>query len=432
MKFKKLINCASFLFLFIFAINSVSGQRIYDAGYLVRENGDTLKGFISYSGFGRESKLVFFKENEAEEGTGFATSAVKGFSSNGQFFETTVVETEVTPFNLDKLEVNPQQNIETDTVFLLVLVKGSKSLCFYQNRVGKDQFYIKIDSVCNLLMYKKYLREIDGNRMYIENKNYLGQLTYFLNDCPTIQKKLKNCTYWRSELEQLFLEYNNCMGTLINDTSAKVSSAKVYSKKKKQYVEAGVLAGGSVTYINLGKLPQDAMVTLEKNYSYNPMAGLFLNIGLQRNRRNLFFYNELLYSSFFYKGRTEKYTNENNYDIADSRIGYKAVRLNSMLRFQIPVKAYNLYVNAGMSYGVVSQIEEGTILMSHFYTTERVYYRIAIPEFVPDAFSYMGGFGASNGHYSFDVRYDVRGDISNHVDYKIGISKFYFLLGYRF
>ncbi len=103
------------------------------------------------------------------------------------------------------------------------LLKGPKSLYFYSNRSGKDQFYIKTDSSFKLLTYKRYIKanksdaplEMRNSDIVTENKAYLGELTVYLYNCPTIQSKLKGITYSTESLKKLFQYYYSCTNSKI-------------------------------------------------------------------------------------------------------------------------------------------------------------------------------------------------------------------------
>ncbi len=43
-----------------------------------------------------------------------------------------------------------------------------------------------------------------------ENNKYLGQLTLYLNDCPSLQKNLENTSYTQKSLINLFQNYYEC------------------------------------------------------------------------------------------------------------------------------------------------------------------------------------------------------------------------------
>ena len=47
-----------------------------------------------------------------------------------------------------------------------------KSLFYYKNSFGRQNFYIKQDTGFNLLIYKSYLKQLDGKSVKTENRTY--------------------------------------------------------------------------------------------------------------------------------------------------------------------------------------------------------------------------------------------------------------------
>ena len=189
------------LLLFVIFGVSATAQRIYSPGYIIQKS-DTLHGLLSYSGFGKESKQLYFRETETSTAMAYSPSTINGFFYEGELFESAVVNTEVSVLEMGLVKEGPELLLETDTVFLTQLVKGVKSLYFFTNRVGKEQFYIKVDAQFELLLYKKYMREEEGKvgifetkMSTFENKKYIGQLGVYMIDCPKVTKDLRQLKY---------------------------------------------------------------------------------------------------------------------------------------------------------------------------------------------------------------------------------------------
>jgi hypothetical protein len=63
---------------------------------------------------------------------------------------------------------------------------GTKNLYYYSDKRGKQHFYIGKAPDFELLIYKKYLKEGDREKIVVENRNFIGQLNIYLQDCPSI------------------------------------------------------------------------------------------------------------------------------------------------------------------------------------------------------------------------------------------------------
>ena len=175
------------------------------------------------------------------------------------------------------------------------LLKGPKSLYFYSNKNGKEQFYIKTDSSYKLLTYKRYIRtykedaplEMRNSDVVTENKTYLGELTVYLNDCPTIQSKLKSTIYATESLKKLFLYYYSCANSKI----------EFQQKTDKAKFAFGIIAGVSMSslVVKSSDNSYNFLKKLNNNQSTNMTGGFFMEITPARNPWRWSFYNELLY-----------------------------------------------------------------------------------------------------------------------------------------
>jgi len=219
-------------------------QKNFMPGYIIRLNGDTIKGYINCH-WGENPRKIFFKKTLNENDIIYTPLAIKEFYVSGEKYKSAIISTEVSPviqdivspqnIAFDKLQYNSEFIIEKDTAFIQVFIQGNKSLYYYRNRLGKEQFYIKQDTskYYELLAYKKYLEgnvaknaglvvnSMDANKSddkslnptqktIMEKDKYLEQLSLYLKDCPAIQPKIQKVKYTQSSLVKLFHSYYLC------------------------------------------------------------------------------------------------------------------------------------------------------------------------------------------------------------------------------
>src|SRR5258706_268639 len=120
----------------------------------------------------------------------------------------------------------------------IVLAVTNCSL-YLKDKNGVEQYYIREGSSYTLLIYKRYLREQDGKTGYMENRTFIGQLITYLHECPGISGKLTKTKYKRSDLENLFSTYYNCVN----------ATYTFHKKAEKIITEFGILAGASYTSV---------------------------------------------------------------------------------------------------------------------------------------------------------------------------------------
>lgn len=406
--------------IFIFQISIC--QENYIPGYIVPLKGDTLHGFIDYRNWERNPDKIFFKEKLSDEKTNYTPIEIIEFGVLDEIYESAIIETEISPDNTNTLESNKELKFSIDTAYLQTMIKGSKCLYYYKNKIGKSQFYIKNDSTFELLIYKKYLKEQEGMTVIAENRKYLGQLSVYLQDCPTIQSKLEDTKYSQKSMENLFYNYYNCTHSEI-----------VFQRKTpKISIELGVLAGLSITSLNFTGEGISYITNTNYQPSMNFSTGLFLDLILPRNQGKWSICNELVINSYKINGSYNDYVHENQYTITHTTIGYSHLKINNMLRYKYPVKGIFIYLNAGFSNGFAISESNYKREESTFYDQFRVEEGKALDEPRKHELGYILGLGSKFKKYSFEIRYEKGNGMSDDSNLKSTTNRYFFLFGYRF
>jgi hypothetical protein len=138
-------------------------QKNFVKGYIVRQSGDTLLGFINYKE--RPLSPAFF-EYKSSEGAIIENLSVREIQyaeiTGGDRFQRFIVK--ITMDENDQTKINPSKTIQdpkTDTLFLRVLERGIVSLYAYQDEI-KTRFFLRTgDSTPQELIYKVAMRS-DG------------------------------------------------------------------------------------------------------------------------------------------------------------------------------------------------------------------------------------------------------------------------------
>lgn len=291
------------------------------------------------------------------------------------------------------------------------------------NKMGKDQFYIWQDSDYKLLIYKKYLKRQDGGETgtaVAENRKYTGQLLFYLQDCPSIQLKLKNIEYSKRSMTNLFDYYYDC-------TQSEFDFQK---KTEKTVLEFGVLSGLSLTSVKFNAI--DFLKFADMNLSSNLLAGIFFEVIPPRNRRKWSLNNELTYSSYKTTGRYNDFESENKYTVYNSMIGFSYLKMNNMIRYKYLIGDYSIFANAGISNGYA--IGETNYLKKEYniYSNESTSEGKALNETRKYEQGYLLGFGTKFRNYGFEFRYEKGNGMSASRQIKATTTKYYFILSYKF
>lgn len=409
------------LLLSITSFGIARGQRVYSPGYVL-QNKEMVAGLIYYAGFGTQPQFVYYRATALSPEMVYTPEDIDGFFYKEELFVSAKVTNEISPLNLNDVEADSKLKLEKDTVFLMQLIKGNKSLYFYENKAGKEQFYIKVDGGYDLLIHKKYVVEVNGKKVTQENKNYMGQLAVYLGDCPTIASEIIQLEYSKNKFARLFKEYEACMGR---------STYESFGKKIKR-IELGVTAGVNYTTFKLNEKPFRDFVNLDDVQNLYPSFGVSFKIYLLRNNPKYSLYNEIFFARFCANGHMEHYEGTGKSTISDAEIDLKGINLRSGARYSIPIGAFNAHLTAGASFSLYEFGINRNVRDEVFHSTNKIVTTAAIPWFKLFGLSPSVGLGGSYKNFSLDVWFEKRLKYSADPRYDVDMTKLYFMVGYRF
>ncbi|MCK4664318.1 MAG: hypothetical protein KAT68_15725 [Bacteroidales bacterium] len=421
MKINNNIGKLTLVILGIIIFQTSFCQENYLPGYIITLKGDTLQGFIDYRNWEKNPNKIYFKDNIRQ--FSFTPNEIKLFSVQDEVYVSAIVKTEVSPNKTIYLEFASELKTKFDTIFLQTMIQGVKSLYYYKNSNGKENFYIKQNMEYDLLVYKKYLKKQKGKNVITENKKYTGQLMLYLHDCPSIQSKLRNTEYNQKSMENLFLFYYDY-------TQSKIEFQK---KTEKISTEIGVLTGVSLTSLEFrSKYYYTYLVNADYSQSVNFSTGLFFNVILLRNQGKWSICNELIFTSYKVEGRYNYFENENNYSIINTEFEYSYLKMNNMGRFKYPIGSLFVYLNAGISNGFAISETNYEKIESKVYSIEKIGEGKVMDDTRKYEQGYILGLGTKFKKYSFEIRYEKGNGMSEYTCLNSLTVRYYFLFGYRF
>ncbi|MFN8256009.1 MAG: porin family protein [Bacteroidales bacterium] len=353
---------------------------------------------------------------------------IKQFSVSNELYKSSVIKSQITG------EGTKSDNVYIlDTVFLQTIVDGPKSLYYFLNELG-EEFYILQDTIYELLVYKKYLKEIEGesleyktekgiekmsvgNSYTFVNNKYKGQLTFYLKDCNIITQKINNLKYDKKSLAKLFIDYYKC-------TDSKMTFYKEHDKLKAKF---GVVAGVSFTNIKFEGRGFESLVNSEFKSTSDFYGGLFCNLIFPRNQQKWSIYNELYYTSFNTEGT---YTETNNTYI--SVLNYSYIKMANLIQYSFPIGKVKMFGNAGISYGyAVKETNEQTVI-TKLSNSEIIVEDKAIQETKLWERGLTAGLGISFMKFNLQVRYDIGSGMSDLKTLSSKVNRLFLSLGYNF
>jgi hypothetical protein len=403
-------------------IQSSFSQENYIPGYVIDHKGDTVSGLIDYRDWAKNPKEIIFKVDMDSEAVTYSPLDIQEFRVENSTYIGAVVELEASPLKTAELSTISKLDIRTDTFFLRTLINGPKSLYHLTPKGGRDQFYIKRDTVIDLLLYKRYL---DQRTMYTkENIMYKRQLTLYFHDCPEIQSKLENIDYNQKSLSKLFLTYYDCVDADVDFKQKK--------EKEKVTVEYGILVGVSMTSLNFEGTFYTFLPNTDFSLSTDFTGGLCLDIVLPFYQKKWSLNNELIYTSYNTSGTNTDYPNEYTEVTTESVLKYSYIKLNTIVRFKYPVKTVFIYINAGMSNGYAIAETNLKKVESKYLSGEDYEESRALEKSRKYEQGFLIGIGTRVKKFSFEVRYDKGNGMSSYSTLLSSTSRYAFIVGYIF
>jgi hypothetical protein len=374
-------------------------QKEYQSGYVVMTAGDTVRCLIAYKRNDENPSVITVKKSEGDAENQYDVSTITAFSVAGETYERAIVDVDISPYKIDRLDSSPIPTLKRDTVFLLILVRGEKTLAFLKDHDAKRHFFI-FDDAYVPLTYKKYVKNTSGKKEVHENSRYIGQLTEYLDQCPTISTRINQLKYNERTLLSLFEEYHECINKPI----------ETQFKRREIDVEAGILAGVSLTSNAFSGLESFAYLTeAEYEKSVNPVLGFYVDFKLLRSS-GMRINNDIAYGSYDVKGSSAGVINSTSAYTSDSRFNCHYIKWTPS--FQL-----SLY-RQGVIY-----VSLGGALTANFKSDAEVYITYGgsggsttEKEFEPRTLLYgvLGGLGSHLGRFTVEARYEWTTGISDY------------------
>ncbi len=424
-----MVKKSSSFCLFLFLFSCAYSQQNYLPGIIVKISGDTLHGLVNYKNSEKNPLNVYFRVDADHQPVIFSPRQIQSFRVGDEIYWAATVKLNDGFNETADLGYSPDISFRTELVFLQTLIKGSKSLFYYRDILGREQFFVELDSTFELLIYHKYLTDfqargnLGGSTSIAEDKRFVGQLSYYLKDCPEIQTQLHYLKYSRQSLVRLFGHYYHCMNT----------EAEFEKKSDDTKAEFGLVAGLSLAKLKFNAYEDyyDEVANSDFPVSLDIAFGIFLNKKLARNLERFSIYNELFLSSYKTEAVYKDFINENRYEINYISFGGFYIKMNNMLQYTIPLRKISLFMRTGMANGWNINETNQKMVESVFYTTHREKTTLAINETRKYAIGILGGIGANYDHFSLDIRYEQNYGMSDVNTLKSSLRTFYFLVGYR-
>jgi hypothetical protein len=239
--------------LLIFLLLPVSAQNDYKPGYVLTNDGDTIKGFINLKLNYQNGKNCEFKENMQDVAKNYSPADIKAYRiENSKYYVAKDV-------SVDSIK---------NRVFLEYLVDGIVDLYFLNNG-DVNLYFIEKDNRLVMLTNNelKVMAVRPKDKVFpieVENRinsnRYKGVLKVLFQDSPETLKKIDNTSFDYKPLINIIKEYHNnvCNGAECIDYSKSTAS--------KIYVDAGL--GCYVSVMGFSLSP-DKSISINPSFNFN-------------------------------------------------------------------------------------------------------------------------------------------------------------------
>ncbi len=273
---------------FVACSSIVFSQNNFIPGYIVTQQGDTLRGFIDYQS---SAKSAFdFRTSADGETKAYGTSDIVGFGIvDGKSFKVKEL-----PFGSGR-----------STVFAEVLVRGRANLYRYENN-----FFIEKDTVLRALTQStRDVANKPGEKQgqyQLVQKQYAGILNVLFLDCQGMSNDVMNVKLSERDLTRITTRYNRCKGESVEATKSGVPSFRV---------DFTAFAGYDVTSFSFTTTNFQSIRNPEsKDVSSGPAIGIGAAFSNPREAERLFATVDVQFSQMTFNQTSQTFLGTTYYD----------------------------------------------------------------------------------------------------------------------
>jgi len=412
-------------------IKGLIAQSNYVEGFIITPSLDTISGLINFQDQVRTPQYIKFKNELNAKPKKYSPSQLSAFVIQNQKYTSRVVSIDKTPQDIKDLKYNEDYFsdpiFETDTMFLKAMVQGEANLYYIKDEAYKDHFYIENDSILDELIFRKYLKKVNGKELIQRNERYKGQLSYYFRDCEKLKNRIKVLDYEKKSMIKIFDSYNNCnskekKNSIISDTTE--------SKLKLKFSILGGASLSTLVFHSSQYYLQD-LDNADFGYSVKPTAGISLNIIFPKRLNKWSLYNELRYHAYKLESETEKQigVNLNKYEY---QFNYAYLKFAIMMRYKLNLKNFQPFFGGGFVNSFAIKTDDSRKSVEYSYSTTNTTEKEVFSEPRKHEQGWILGVGVQYKKLSFEFRFERANGMSDYTAINSVTYSYVLLLGYTF
>ncbi|MDX5348178.1 MAG: PorT family protein [Hymenobacteraceae bacterium] len=328
--------------------SSAFAQKNFKEGFIIKAEGDTVRGLVEYRGDARNATVAVFKPAANAEVVEYMPEQISGYGFKGsKHYET------------QQVDLNGKKQL----VFLNILVKGKASVYFLKEESEATHFFIKKQDgpTVELLNTVTLKRDAQTGKQYnVYQMEYKKQLLSNFQECVVLINDIEKLKLNYRDIRKLFIKYNECA-----------------AKEELVYVEEqinskatfGVYVAPSYSWVKVSGLHY--LDGVEMNTWANYAVGGFMNVTLPRINDKISLQLELQLSRRHFKA--ENYIKPTSYEEAfySTNIELDYLKLPVLLRYQLPNPKFSPFLNVGISNGFAVKTVNKAVKESKTYGIEK-------------------------------------------------------------
>jgi hypothetical protein len=334
-------------------------QSNYHGGYVLKNNGDTLKGYINYREWSQSPRSIDFKMNKNDrKAMEFNAATIKRFEISG-------METYVSYIGLISMDrtrfTDLTEGLDTtkklDTIFLQQVATGSHLTLFYQSDAIKTRFFISEANGTPVEL--KYYEYFDDLKHIISSNIYKGRLLLYINTfAPGNTNLISKAERAKYDQEDLVAVVDG-----INDNRT------VNNKKQLTRLFAGLAINSTNTEVN----DANGFRGVQSSITTSPKIDAGIDIFGNPNVQSLIFRVE---ASFSYV--TPRYYYPATVNSVKTNQVYSFNQYNTTITPQIILNVYNkdnfkVYIDGGIAFNLSGYSDDKIILLNADPATVNAY-----------------------------------------------------------
>jgi hypothetical protein len=396
-------------------------QRNFIPGYVIPLQGDTIHGLVDYRNWTRNPKQIHFKSGNSGAMETLDRRDIKEFGVENDKYISAIVGVESSPRSVSQLHFHDSLAYRIDTVFLQVLVQGTKSLYNYSDKLGYNHLYIGDESAPQALGFKLYSVPSQEGEIVRMNRLYAQQLADYMKDWPEVIDVLRNLAYDPNKATAVLEAYYAFLQT----------PPFYVLKREKPEVHLSVLGG--MVYSSLDfKSVNPSLDQANFRESLLPTGGLALEATIPRSRQKWSIATELMLAHHAYLGRYLDIENSQVYTEHFFVVKTTYLKVNAMIRYSVPVSFGKVFANAGFSNGFALKTVQMDSAYKTLYGPPRLLTSPIIEQPRTTEQNLFAGLGMRVGKLSLECRYERGNGFSRVFGTGADTQRLWAVLGWRF